>query len=357
MEDKGQSELKSNLGEGGRVGPVIAALALVVIHLGLSWWYGLLLPWGGDEWYTYDGRTLMAVPNTLLIESARQILGGVTPENFMFYRLTGVVWTTLAISGLFLLGWSNRKYAFFIPVALFLVLSPFVFYQEQYFRYYAYYLCASFGVFLLIAHCDQDYRRWRFLFWGLLLISPFLYLFLGLQIGIYVAWREWTCLSRKGRIAVGAIGLAALLLVAISWNWLIRTGMEIAFSGMSSVAGDQILRGLSPGLLIKPFYFVFEAFWGYQVEPTESNLVMVAAFWLFVFLAIRFILLWFRDRDWALLTSVCFLLPLALIYLVLEPLTPSGATQLESKHALFGLPWLLFLAFGRGDQRGRTAGG
>ncbi len=298
----------------------------------------------------------MAVPNTLLIECARLVLGDVTPGNFMFYRLTGVVWTTLAISGLFLLGWSNRKFSLFVPVALFLVISPFVFYQEQYFRYYGYYLCASIGVFLLILLCDHDYRRYRFLFWGLLLISPFLYLFLGLQIGCYVAWREWTCLSKKGRLGVAFTSLVAAILVAVSWGWLIRTGMEVAFSGMTSMADNQTLRGFSPGLLIKPFYFVFETFWGYQVEPTESHLVMAAVLWLFVFLAVRFLLLCLRDRNWAVLATVCFLVPLALIYLLLEPLTPPGATQLESKHALFGVPWLMLLAFGLNGHRGRWMG-
>lgn len=353
---KNVSELKTTPIERSRVGPVIGALMLVVIHLGLSWWYGTLLPWGGDEWYTYDGRTLMAVPNTILIECARLILGEVSPENYMYYRLTGVVWTTLAICGFFLLGWSNRKYSFFVPVSLFLVLSPFVFYQEQYFRYYGYYLCASFAVFLLIAQYDHDYRRVRFLFWGLLLISPFLYLFLGFQIGCYVVWREWTCLSKKGRVAVAVVGLVAGAVVAVSWSWLIQTGMEVAFSGMSSMADNPVLRGLSPGLVIKPFYFVFESFWGYQVEPTESPLVMVAVIWLLGFLAIRFLVLCGRQRSWAILTAVCLLLPLVLIYLVLEPLTPPGATQLESKHALFGLPWLLLLAFGPSGQRGRWIG-
>ncbi|MEZ5275622.1 MAG: hypothetical protein R3F07_04495 [Opitutaceae bacterium] len=334
----------------GRVRLAVVAVLLVGLHVGLSWWYGLFLPWGGDEWYTYEGRTLMAVPNTILIECARLVLGGVNPGNYMFYRLTGVVWVSFAVAGLFLLGRDNRDFRMLLPMAVFLVFSPFVFFQEQYFRYYGFYLGASFGVFILIRYLDYEYRKCRLVFWGLLLLSPFLYLFLGLQIGCYVAFREWSCLKARGRILVASSAILVALVLITFWSWFIRFGMEIAFTGMSSVAGENAFRGFSPGLAIKPFYFVFETFWGYQVEPTENWLVILGSVWLFSLLAFRFSQLLLKDRERAGLVAACLLVPLAAIYLVLEPMTPPGATQLESKHALFGLPWLLLLVF---DARGR----
>ena len=64
----------------------VAILSLLIPHILLSVYYSILMPWGGDEWYTYNQWTIMAVPNTLLVSTLKTILGPVSVHNYLFYR-------------------------------------------------------------------------------------------------------------------------------------------------------------------------------------------------------------------------------------------------------------------------------
>lgn len=119
-----------------------------------------------------------------------------------------------------------------------------------------------------------------------------------------------------------------------------------------TVIVDEI-RGFNLGILVKPIYAVFQFVFGYDIEMTEN--IFVSLLFLLILLTFIYRLLKMRqeNRQQFYLTIFAGVAPFVLMYWLLEPLTPLGATQFESKHALFFLPFFLS-AFVPGSQRKAT---
>ena len=181
----------------------IVVSSFLVLHLLLSIYYSIRMPWGGDEWYTYNpSSTIMAVPNTILVIFLKIILGPISVHNYLFYRQIGLLWVMIGL--LFLLWVMRSRNQFVRRVAIshyfYLVLSSYVFFQEQFFRYYGFYLLASFLSFYALWRFDKQYASKRWYLYAALFVSPFLHLFLAWQLFWYILIKEFTEASRKTKV-------------------------------------------------------------------------------------------------------------------------------------------------------------
>jgi hypothetical protein len=236
--------------------------------------------------------------------------------------------------------------------AIYLTLSSFVFFQEQYFRYYAFYLFCSFGVFYALWFFAPQYESKRAFFWGALLLAPFMHVFLAWQIGWYILIREIGRLSFRGKIIFAAMGGLCGATLGLMWHDLMAGVLRLV-SSEAQVTGAQ-LRGVSLGLVVKPIYAAFQFVFGYDVEPTESPVVML----LFASFGLAFIYRLVRvrkeDPELFVLVVSAAVVPLLTMHYLLEPLTLPGSTQFESKHALFCVPLMLSVFVPRAPERAQA---
>ena len=106
---------------------------------------------------------------------------------------------------------------------------------------------------------------------------------------------------------------------------------------------STIIMGFNRSTLIKPFYAIFQMIFGLHIAPTNSIFVMG----LFLFLSIIFSIIFYRSfkvEKMIFFRSLLFvIIPFFMIYYFFQTLSLPGATQLESKHGMLILPFLLYL--------------
>jgi hypothetical protein len=322
-------------------GTACALLAILALAFGCC--YALRLPWGGDEWYTYHDFALMALPNHLLVALAKRILGDVTPHNYLAYRLIGAIWFVATFALLFALVRKGVLGAVPLLHCAFLALSGFMLLQFVYFRYYGLYLFAAMASFYFLYRMEQmDYaraRKWLYLW---LLLSPLVHFFITWQVLIYVAFKEWLGLRSGKRVAMCLVALGLVALVIAFRKEAFGLALHLAYTGQSpSAFRSGEIRGLSAGLLVKPFYDCFRFVFGDDLEPTEG--VVIAGAFVLLGLGFLYRLAMLRGENKPLFNLVVMagILPLLAMHWVLEPITPPGSTQLEPHHALFFAPLLI----------------
>ena len=77
--------------------PIFFGISFIV-HSIVSMYLGVLKGWGGDEWFSYNDFTIMALPFSIITKIQIAILGPLTQSNFIYYKMQGLVW----ILGLFI---------------------------------------------------------------------------------------------------------------------------------------------------------------------------------------------------------------------------------------------------------------
>jgi len=309
---------------------------IFIISLAINLFYTLHLPWGGDEWYTYQGQ-VMAVPNTVLVSIAKAIMGGVSVHNYFWYRQVGLMWLMFAY-GVLALRYikSQATSAFFL--FCFLALNSFTLFQVQYFRYYGMYLFFSIAVFISLYQLDPEryavQRKWIYLW---LLVSPLVHFFLFWQVLVFIVITEMLLMKPTKRlIAIGGITLIILAFFALR----VRI-FDLALRSFGAIAQGDMMRGFNVGLLVKPFYSMFQFAFGYDLEPTENTAIFVLYVSTLVLFVVRLFILKKENPRAFVTLFTAGLMPFFLMFWAVEPLTPLGSTQFESKHGLFFFPFFI----------------
>ena len=141
--------------------------SLYLIHIFCSVTYGLKVPWGGDEWYSYHAFTVMALPFSTLVLLLKSLLGPVSLDNFIIYRQQGLLWTTLIFIFLFRFAAISKERElskFSVYLSLFVCINPYILQTEQFFRYYQLYIAASVIVTFIILQYDPFFNKKRSFF-------------------------------------------------------------------------------------------------------------------------------------------------------------------------------------------------
>lgn len=323
---------------------------LFLIHCSISIYYGIKLPWGGDEWYTYNDYVLTGTPNNWLVMLLKIILGPVNVTNYIYYRQVGLFWTSfIYLFSFFILQKDSFKnyHVIILVFLLYFTFSPFIIFQEQMFRYYGLYLLYSFFVNVSILRFNENYKSHRWILYALLLLSLPVHALLTLQLVFYICWKEFSLLSLKFKKTVGSI---LVLLISLSFFWIgkiIKWGFTLITDSHYHLSSSE-LKGFSLSSLFKPIISLFHYFFGVDILPSE-NIFILVVFGLLLCIVISSVVIFIINNPIkkSLDFLSCSLVPLVITFFVLQSFTFPGSTQLESKHTMFAIFWIIyFLLFG-----------
>ena len=318
-------------------------LICFLLHCIETVYLGLLRSWGGDEWFSYYDFTIMGLPFSLLCELQKLIIGPVTKDNFIFYKIQGLVWMGMLyflLSYYFSVLTNRRERIYIICTSLFLVISPFIIGQSHVFRYYNLYLLFSFIIYFIITGNGSIYVNQRKLYFILLIFSPLIHFFLFIQLSLYMLINELIAIKRYKVYLIPIVLIGFLVLynfnhiIIFIWNsYFSEYPIETLFDH----------RGISLGTFIKPFNTIFVFLLGKETTPFQFLIFDLVFITIGIALLIIFTnLLLKKDRIIKNLFSAAFI-PLLFVFLILEPLSLPGMTQAEPQHVLFFLPWLIYL--------------
>ena len=65
----------------------IVFVSLFIVQSLLAIRFGMKVPWGGDEWFSYNDFTMMAYPFSLLTILIKEMAGEVNNHNFILEKL------------------------------------------------------------------------------------------------------------------------------------------------------------------------------------------------------------------------------------------------------------------------------
>ena len=203
-------------------------ITIIVLQFILAIRYGLKVPWGGDEWFSYKNFTLMGLPFSIITSLLKKFLGQVNTENYILYRAQGLLWSSIAYCFLYRISTKSdydelSKFGIFI--AVFLGLNPFFLETSQFFRYYQLYITSSIIITFGILKYDSVFRQRRKWFYIALFSSFLIHLFLFIQLIVYIIFKELFQLNRKNIILIlTTFGFVALLIIPnlpsiLVWSW------------------------------------------------------------------------------------------------------------------------------------------
>lgn len=304
------------------------------------------MPWGGDEWFTYNDYVLTGTPNNWLVMLLKKIFGNVSLSNFIWYRQVGLFWTSFIflITYFILRKDENKEYHSLISTFIvFFTFSPFFIFQEQMFRYYGLFLFYSFLINYAILKFNDAYKKHKIAIYALLLFSLPIHILLTWQLIFYIMWKEFSQLKPKLRLVVGLllmfIGAFVFLRLKDIMKWLatIMSGGNYQFTGSE-------FKGFSISSLLKPIISLFQYFFGTDILPTE-NIITGGLFLLLIALVAWGLFVYFRKQTFLKFLDLlfCSIIPFLAMFLVLQAFTLPGSTQLEAKHAMFVVFWFIYL--------------
>ena len=73
----------------------IVFVSLFIVQSLLAIRFGMKVPWGGDEWFSYKHFTIMAYPFSVLTSVIKGLVGEVNPQNYIIYRQQGLLWSLI----------------------------------------------------------------------------------------------------------------------------------------------------------------------------------------------------------------------------------------------------------------------
>ncbi len=276
----------------------------------------------------------------------KEILGQVSIHNFVYYRQVGLFWVSFVYLITFFLlkkeTLADYIKKFLLVNIVFFTMSPFVLFQEQYFRYYGLYLFVSFVCNLVILIYNESFEKKRCLFYALLAVSPAIHYLLTWQMATYIIWKEWICLGRKNRIIFGTVMLLIATIVLAKWQDIFRWFMHL---GSSYELGGGEIRGWNVATFIKPAVSVFQYLFGEYMTVLENIWVVLLFISTIALLSFGLYLFYQIQKHRAILDfAFASIVPFITMFCILEPLTLPGSTQLIAKHGLFLISWLVILS-------------
>ena len=322
------------------IGVVFASLFVVQSILAVR--FGLKVPWGGDEWFSYNNFTVMAYPFSVLVSLIKGLVGEVNAQNFIIYRQQGLLWSLLVYLFLYKV-YTRSKNIYLSDLALFLTifisLNPYFLETSQFFRYYQLYIAVSIVITFGIIKYDEIYTQKRIWFLLLLFSSLFIHLFIFIQLSIYIALKELFRLSNKRIIKIIIISIVGLMVIIPNLADILEWSHHSLFP-MYAFDFPDIHRGYSLSTLLKPFIIIHTFMFSREFHPF-SHLFLDLCY-IISGLGIVYGLILIIKSNGILKTPLLFsaLSPLAVSILVIEPISLPMMTQIAPQHIIFLFPWL-----------------
>ena len=325
-------------------------ILLYITHVSFSIRYGLEVPWGGDEWDSYNIFTLMALPFSVLVSFLKSILGPINVDNYIIYRQQGIFWTALIF--IFLYNYSKRSNNkllsnFAIYLSIFIAFNPYVLQTSQFFRYYQLYIFLSIIITFIILQCNPLYTKKRKWFYMMLFASIFIHLFILIQLFTYVIFKELFLLDKNKRLMCAAVLSILFIIIVPNYlnilDWIRRTFFPIYLSTVDTdIPG---LRGYSLSTLLKPFMIIFTHMYARNLAPFSYKILDIC--YVISGLGIIYGIVKLVKNKPDLKEPLFFsgIFPLIFSIYILEPISLTGFPQLVPQHVTFLLPWMAYIFF------------
>mgnify|MGYP003999261399 CR=1 FL=1 len=309
--------------------------------------FGMKIPWGGDEWFSYKNLTVMAYPFSLIVSLFKEIIGELNSQNYIFYRQQGLLWSFLVYLFLYLVNIKSKD-IYLSHLALFLAfffsVNPYFLETSQFFRYYQLYIFASVVFTFGIIKYDYEFSQKRIWFYIFMIISFFIHLFLFIQLFIYIILKEAAFLKKQTIIIVLVLTIISLSIVIpnlpaiLSWSW------NTLFP-MYSFDYPEIHRGYSLSTLLKPFIIVYTFMFSRKIHPFSYPFLDLC--FIIVGIGIIYGIFLILRGNGKLKTPLLFsvLSPLFVSILIIEPISLPMMTQISPQHIIFLFPWLGIIVY------------
>jgi hypothetical protein len=322
------------------IGVVFASLFVVQSILAIR--FGLKVPWGGDEWFSYNNFTVMAYPFSVLASVIKGLAGEVNAQNFIIYRQQGLLWSLLVYLFLYKVH-TRSKNIYLSDLALFLTifisLAPYFLETSQFFRYYQLYISVSIVITFCIIKYDEIYTQKRIWFFLLLFSSLFIHLFIFIQLSVYIALKELFRLSNKAIIKIIIISIVGLMVIIPNLANILTWSYHSLFP-MYAYDFPEIHRGYSLSTILKPFIIIYTFMFSREIHPF-SHLFLDLCY-IISGVGIVYGLILIIKSNGILKTPLLFsaLSPLIVSILVIEPISLPMMTQIAPQHIIFLFSWL-----------------
>ena len=320
----------------------IVFVSLFIVQSLLAIRFGMKVPWGGDEWFSYKNFTIMAYPFSVLTSVIKGLVGEVNPQNYIIYRQQGLLWSLLVYLFLYKVH-TRSKNIYLSALALFLTifisLNPYFLETSQFFRYYQLYISVSIVITFCIIKYDEIYTQKRILFLLLLFSSFFIHLFILIQLAIYIALKELSRLSNRSIIKIMIVSIVGLVVIIPNLANILEWFYNSLFP-MYAFDYLEIHRGYSLSTLLKPFIIIYTFMFSREFHPF-SHLFFDLCY-IISGIGIIYGLILIIKSNGTLKTPLLFsaLSPLAVSILVIEPISLPMMTQISPQHIIFLFPWL-----------------
>jgi hypothetical protein len=303
----------------------------------------------GDEFYTLDvSNVLKPIPYRIFVSIFIENIG-IGPDKSLLLRLSSTFFMVIGILLWYIFITNNKRQIFVFTCII--ISSSFLLVESFYFRYYSYYFLTSTSTFLFLQLLFKKslLKKMTFSFVGMCLSPLLLYWFNFFQFAsffIYILFFE-VIKNKKIKYILFAISSIVILYIVYNPNilWIVINKIKISnhlplYDYNSNL---NITKGLTFSIAVKPFYSIYQMFFGYTLTPTSQLFIIP----LFVAIAISYIYLikkiYINNKKLIFEYSFIFVIPLFTIFYFLESISPPGFTQLYAKHAMLFYPLLILI--------------
>ena len=305
-----------------------------------------LVTFQGDELGTLDLEKIhKPIPYKIIVSFILSFFLKI-PENIFLFRLTSLIFSLISIVFWYKYFLNNTNE---ILVFNFMILtSSFIIRESMYFRYYSYYFLTS-TIFLVYAiNISKKYNLNIKILFTLILtfLSPYCFFILNLIqyiFYIFIIFLFDVFKKIKYRYLLISLLIISISILIINPNIVWFPLNYFNLSDIATNLESKQIRGLSIGSFIKPLYAIFQFFFGYDTYPTDSFLFIILIIILSFLLLYVLYRIYIIDKKLFSIYFFCFILPFLILYLILEPISMPGFTQLETKHGMFLYPMVLIV--------------
>ena len=322
-------------------------ITIFVLQAFFSIRYGLKVPWGGDEWFSYNNFFIMGLPFSILTSLLKDYLGEVNTNNYILFRQQGLLWSLITYYFLYcvtIISIDKKISKFAIFLAIFLGLSPYFLQTSQFFRYYQLYITSSIIITFGILKYDSVFNQKRKWFYIVLLSSLFIHLFFLIQLCVYILFKELSQLNRKNLIYIlSFLGIITLIVVPNLPN-ILAWSVNMLFPSLT-LDYPSIFRGYSISSLLKPFMIIFTFMFGRNLIPLSYLLLDICYFISGLSLIYGLYILIKNRPDLRHPIIFSAILPLIFSVFIIEPISLPMMTQLAPHHVTFLFPWIAYIFY------------
>ncbi|RPH04818.1 MAG: hypothetical protein CBC06_006150 [bacterium TMED46] len=307
----------------------------------MSLTYAPKIPWGGDEWFSYNNFTIMGLPFSIMTSIMKSLLGDVSIENFLIYRQQGLIWSTLLyiiFTIIFIKSKSEKVNGFIIFYIVFISVNPYFIQTIEFFRYYTLYFFSTSVITLFLLYNDDKYFEKRYMFFSLTVLCLFIHLFLFIQLITYIFIKEFIKIKRKLYFitAIAIISFTIIPNLAEILSYLHNALLPI-------YNHDYILdhRGFSLSTIIKPIMIIFTFLFGRYQTPLSSYYIDIL-FTIYGLIIVYGTYKVARDQSVRHPMILAGIAPYIISIFLIEPISLPQMTQIAPQHVLFLFPWIVF---------------